>query len=364
MAGTARHIFTGTNTPEGFFSYDQYILGHDAADKIICIKGGPRSGKSVFMKKIGESMLEDGCDVDFIHCADHHCSLDGILLRDKKIAMIDGTSPPFSVDPGAVDSVIHLGDYWNESGVENNRDAFAGAVDKIRDILGRAYNYFAAAVKMYDNLSGIYESALLYEKLYRITAEIIGNEFAHHELSSKEGGVGKYFVSAITAAGFENYIDTLAESCQKVYLIQAPVGLGSERLLTLFMEGALCRGFRAEGYYCPMKPAEKLEHLLIPELRLAFLTSNQYHTIDRSAVKADVTSIDLSDVIRYDYVMRQKGILADSKKKMDELLEKGIYCLGLAKEEQDEMEKFYVPTMDFFKIDALRKETAQKFSQR
>ncbi len=364
MAGTARHIFTGTNTPDGFFSYNQYLLDHGAADKIICIKGGPRSGKSAFMKKIGESMLEDGCDVDFMHCADHHCSLDGILLRGKKTAMIDGMSPPFSVDPGAVDSVIHLGDYWNESGVENNRDAFEGAGDKIKDMLGLAYNYFAAAAKMYDNLSGIYESAILYEKLYRITAEIIGSEFAHRELSSKEGEVGKYFASAITAAGFENYIDTLAENCQRVYLIQAPVGLGSERLLNLFMDGALCRGFRAEGYYCPMKPAEKLEHLLIPELRLAFITSNQYHAIDRSAVKADVTSIDLSDMIRYDRVMRQKGILADSKKKMDELLEKGVGCLRLAKEEQDEMEKFYVPTMDFLKIDALRQETARKFSQR
>ena len=93
MAGIERHMYPGNNTPEGFFSYYQYILSQKEADKIICIKGGPGVGKSTFMKKIGESMLQEGHDVDFMHCSSDNNSLDGIVLRDKKIAMIDGTSP-------------------------------------------------------------------------------------------------------------------------------------------------------------------------------------------------------------------------------------------------------------------------------
>ena len=49
---------------------------------------------------------------------------------------------------------------------------------------------------------------------------------------------------------------------------------------------------------------------------------------------------------------------------MEELLEKGIVCLSQAKKEHDELEKYYVPNMDFLKIDALRQELTQKFSQR
>ena len=38
MIGKERHMYPGNNTPLGFFSYYQYILGQREADKIICIK--------------------------------------------------------------------------------------------------------------------------------------------------------------------------------------------------------------------------------------------------------------------------------------------------------------------------------------
>lgn len=91
--GRARHMYPGNNTPEGFFSYYSYILSQREADKIICIKGGPGVGKSTFMRKIGEELLEEGHHIDFMHCSSDNGSLDGIVLRDKKIALIDGTSP-------------------------------------------------------------------------------------------------------------------------------------------------------------------------------------------------------------------------------------------------------------------------------
>jgi len=43
-----------------FFSYYDYILGQEEANRIICIKGGPGVGKSTFMKKIGKEMVERG----------------------------------------------------------------------------------------------------------------------------------------------------------------------------------------------------------------------------------------------------------------------------------------------------------------
>lgn len=366
MAGTERHMYPGNNTPEGFFSYYQYILGQREAEKIICIKGGPGVGKSTFMKKIAEVMLEEGHDVDFMHCSSDNGSLDGIVVRDRKIALIDGTSPHIvdPINPGAVDSIIHLGDYWNEEGIKKNKDALISNNERIRSIFGRAYNYLAAAGKMYDNLCSIYETAIKHEELYKISAKIINDELAHREISSIQGGIKKYFASAITPGGFEHYLDTLLRDSQKVYLIEAPVGVSSERMLNLFMEGAVYRGFSVEGYFCPMKPSTKLEHLLIPGLNLAFVTSNQYHTIDKGALKAAIIPIDLSSIIRYESIKYLENILEDSKKKMEELLEKAIFCLGQAKKEHDNLEKFYVPNMDFLKIDALRQELTQKFSQR
>ena len=366
MAGIERHMYPGNNTPEGFFSYYQYILSQREADKIICIKGGPGVGKSTFMRKIGEKLLNDGHNIDFMHCSSDNGSLDGIVLRDKKIAMIDGTSPHIvdPINPGAVDSIIHLGDFWDEEGIRKNRDALISNNERIKSIFARAYNYLAAAGKMYDNLSSIYESAIKNEEIYKISARIIGTELAHKEISPQQGDTKKYFASAITPNGFENYLKTLINGYKRIYLIKAPVGIGSERMLNLFMESALYRGFEVEGYYCPMKPSTKLEHLLIPELSLAFVTTNKFHTIDEQTLQGDIITIDLHDVIRYEDIEYQQEILNDSLKKMEELLNKGIGCLSQAKKEHDSLESYYIPNMDFMKIEALRQELTEKISKR
>lgn len=366
MAGKERHMYPGNNTPEGFFSYYQYILSQREADKIICIKGGPGVGKSTFMRKIGDKLLNDGHDIDFMHCSSDNGSLDGIVLRDKKIAMIDGTSPHIvdPINPGAVDSIIHLGDFWDEEGIRRNREALINNNERIKNIFARAYNYLAAAGKMYDNLSSIYESAIKNEELYKISARVIGTELAHKEISPQQGNVKKYFASAITPQGFEHYLETLINGYKRIYFIKAPIGISSERMLNLFMESALYRGFEVEGYYCPMKPSTKLEHLLIPELSVAFVTSNKFHKIDEGTLQGDIITIDLHDVIRYEEIKYQEEILNDSQKKMEELLDKGIFCLSQAKKEHDTLESYYIPNMDFIKIEALREEITEKISKR
>ena len=93
MKGDQRNIYPGGNTPRGFYSYYNYILPQRKAEKIYCIKGGPGSGKSTLMKKTGEYFLEKGEDVDYLWCSSDPDSLDGILLPDRGVAVIDGTAP-------------------------------------------------------------------------------------------------------------------------------------------------------------------------------------------------------------------------------------------------------------------------------
>lgn len=93
MRGKERHIFPGSNTPKGFFSYYDYILDQREANRIICIKGGPGVGKSTFMKMTADELLDKGYDVDLLHCSSDNNSLDGIKIVDLKIALVDGTAP-------------------------------------------------------------------------------------------------------------------------------------------------------------------------------------------------------------------------------------------------------------------------------
>jgi len=87
MKKSVRHIYPGGNTPQGFFSYYNYILSQRNARKLYCIKGGPGTGKSTMMKEIGKYFEGKGEAIDFFWCSSDPDSLDGVLLKDRNIEL-------------------------------------------------------------------------------------------------------------------------------------------------------------------------------------------------------------------------------------------------------------------------------------
>lgn len=358
MTGKARHYFPGNNTPEGFFSYYQDIIAQIEAEKIWCIKGGPGVGKSTFMKRIGEDLLAEGHEVDFLHCSSDNNSLDGIVIRDQNVALIDGTSPHVvdPINPGAVDTIIHLGDFWNEAGIRKNRIAMIKTNERIHDIFTHAYGYLSAAGEVYKIIESIERKKIKEARLHKVAAELISHELAHREIGKETGKLKRFFASAITPNGLEHFIPTLIEGLEKIYLIRSSIGSGSDLILNLFLENARMRGYDVQAFYCPMKPSNKIEHLLIPELSLAILTSNSYHELDLPDEQEGVTVIEMNEMETEIIAPFEAEVEQDSLNKLDDLLKRGIECLKAAKKEHDMLETYYIPNMDFNGIEALRRE--------
>jgi len=363
-----RHLFPGNNTPKGFFSFYKFILGQREANRIMCIKGGPGVGKSSFMMKIADEFIESGEEVDLMHCSSDPDSLDAVVLKNRKIAFIDATSPHIvdPVTPGAVDNIIHLGEYWDEEGIRRNKKEVIECNENIRAWFGRGYNYLAAAEKTYDLLADIYSSAVKPAEIYRIAATIVVKELQHYEISLRPGNVKKYFASAITPKGFVNNLKDLAVNCNRIYLISVPFGLSADRILRVVSEGAVYRGFGVEEYYCPIKPDIMLEHLVIPELRTAFITVNEYHDVEpwqfgeEGDDYPEIRHIDLSDLVDETVIEKERRLILESREFTDALMKKAIDCIAQAKKEHDVLEEYYIPNMDFKKIDALRHEIVAK----
>ena len=365
MNGKIRHIYPGGNTPQGFFSYYHYIMGQQEANHIICLKGGPGVGKSTFMRKIGEHFAEKGEDVDFLWCSSDPGSLDGIVLKERKIAVIDATSPHIvdPINPGAVDSIVHLGEFWNGEALKRCKSHVMESNGKIKRWFSYSYNYLAAAGDLYGALSAIYEDALEDGELYKTAARVIGEEMGHKEIALQPGSMKKQFASAITPAGIKHHLESLISGYRKIYMITGPVGMSNERLLNLVAESALYRGMDIEAFYCPMKPEKKLEHLLIPEMSTAFLSLNAYHDLDPWEREEEVKLIDVNDMINWNRVEEVRTMMADCERRMDELLSEGIRCIARARKEHDRLESYYIPNMDFKKIDALRDEIIGKIEE-
>ena len=359
-----RHYFPGNNTPEGFFSYYQYILGQREAKKIICIKGGPGTGKSTFLKRIGEHFAEKGEDVDFLHCSADENSLDGIVLKNMKIAFIDGTSPHVTdpITPGAVDRIVNLGEYWNEDGIAANKSEIIDLNEETSRWYRIAYNYLNAAKSVFRSLEEVYSEALCASEIYKVIADIVGKEYGDYDISLRPGKVKKFFAGAITASGTVNYITSLLGNMEKIYMINVPVGYSNTSLMEIVSEGAVYRGFDIETYYCAMSPEEKIEHIVIPELKTAFISVNRYHDIEPwEIINVDgrpqkIAFIDMNDYMDSMVLQNNEELIETLNDEYDILLNKTVRYLAKAKETHMMVESMYIPNMNFTQVGALMEE--------
>ncbi len=365
MKGRIRSFFPGGNTSQGFYSFYQYILGQREAEHIVCIKGGPGTGKSSLMKGISKHFLERGEDVDYFWCSSDPDSLDGILLKDRKIVILDGTSPHIvdPVNPGAVDSILNLGDYWDGAALKKYKAYIMQSNKTIKQWFGCAYNYLKAGSFLRKTLTEIYNSTVLPGELYKVTAEIVNREFSHKPITLAEGQCKKYFATAITPKGNINHTASLIKDYNKLYCLNAPVGFATERMLEIIAENVVHRGFSVEKFYCPMDPENKVEHLLIPELEMGFLTLNSYHDMDQWDHSADFITVEMREFIDWNSIEKCKDVIAECEENSDMMVQNAVKCLKEAKREHDILEEYYVPNMNFEKIENLQAELIAKIEQ-
>lgn len=362
-----RHYFPGNNTPEGFFSYYGHILGQREANRIICIKGGPGTGKSTFLKKVGQRLTEAGESVDFLHCSADESSLDGIIATDKKIALVDGTSPHVidPITPGAVDFIINFGDFWNDKKIADHKDDIISYSEETSRWYRTAYNYLAAAKCIGSSLSAIQDEGVEVSEIYKLAADIIAREYRKYDISFKSGTVKKFFATGLTWEGNISYVKTLLLNMKKIYLINVPEGFSNSSFMNILLDGAVYRGFDAEAFYCPMDPEYKPEHLLIPDLGLAFVTTNRWHDLEPWEITGEegelreITMIDINDYQSTYFTEKNAGILSKLSGLYGSLIQEAMDALAHAKENHDIVEKMYIRNMDFEKIDELVEKTVE-----
>ncbi len=357
-----RHYFPGNNTPLGFFSYYKHILGQREANKIICIKGGPGTGKSTFMKRIAEYFSAQDEDIDYLHCSADADSIDGIVLKNRRTAIIDGTSPHITdpVTPGAVDKIVNLGEFWDEDAISLNKNKIIDLNEETSRWYRIAYNYLNAAKSVYRSLEEVYNKAAENSEIYKLIAGIIGTEYNSLEISLRPGKRKKFFASAITGEGIINYITTLLEGMERIYMISSPVGYSNSSFMEIITEGAVYRGFDVEAYYCSMCPEEKVEHIVIPQLKTAFVTVNSYHDIEPWEISSaleneqEIILIDMNDYMNVLDIKKNENLIETLNEEYDILINKGIKNLAFAYKTHLKVEGMYIPNMNFVKMAGLR----------
>jgi Mrp family chromosome partitioning ATPase len=358
MKGNVKDVFPGGNTSLGFYSYYDYVIGVDAC-RIMVIKGGPGTGKSSLMRKIAVQMVESGFDAELHHCSSDNNSLDGVVFPQIRVAIIDGTSPHIvdPKNPGAVDEIIHLGDYWDEAGIRRHRAEIIQVNQKVGKLFQRAYRFLQAAKVIHDDLENLNGEGLNYGEANIKAATLKKQICGDLPVARRTGFLRKLFASAITPDGFINFLPNIMQPVERVYLVKGGAGTGKATLLGKIAAAAVERGCYCEGYYCAFDPV-KLEHLVIPELGVALTTAVEPHLMSLDSSKT--TIIDLNDCLNSTVGCKDEAAIGENQQLIAALFEKAFAHLYQAKVAHDAMEQYYIPNMDFAAIAKLGERTLER----
>ncbi len=357
--GYIKKVFPGGNTSQGFKSFYDYIIQPDAT-RIFVLKGGPGVGKSSFMRKIATELVDLGFDVEFMCCSSDNGSLDGVVIPAIGVAMIDGTAPHIvdPKNPGAVDEIIHLGDYWDLDGMVRNKEPIMRLNREVGRLFRRAYGYLASANIYLRQIESYYQEtgALDVGGLNRLTMDLIAQIFGAGPTGNKRPYERHLFATAITPDGPVNYLESIVGRLNRRYIINGDDGTGKTTLVQRVAEAATLNGYDTEVYHCALDP-DRVDHLVIPGLSVALINGVEPHYYQAQANDVVIDTGDFVDKYIDLSLQEEREVARDMYRKSFDI---AVRFINRAKQTHDEMEKYYVPNMNFAAIEKRRLEVRDR----
>ena len=333
--------FLGSNSPRGFYSLYDELLPYDRARGIYLLKGGPGCGKSTFMRRVADAAGLAGLETEYILCSGDPDSLDAVVIPERGIALVDGTAPHVREPklPGAVDHYIDLGRCYRAESLAALRGEITAAMEEGRACYDRAYRCLSAAAALERDRRAAVEEQLSEHLLARRLKGVIAREFRGSPTG--DGLVRRRFLSAVTCRGEMYLWDTVTDRAKKIYVLEDSFGL-SHRFLSPLLAAATAVGFSAVVFPSPMEP-ERVEHLLFPDLSLAFVTSSPGHPFPGKPFRR----IRMDTMLPAEVLRQNRAHIRFSQKVSDCLLTEAVSSLAGAKAAHDRLEAIYHPHVDF-----------------
>ena len=328
---TATYFFMGANSESGFYSlYDQFCS--DREDTLHIIKGGPGTGKSTFMKRIGKAAEERNLDVEYILCSGDPDSLDGVYIPALHMGWADGTSPHILEPHHFGTSAIYddLGRFCHVNCLLECRDLITALTDAYRSSYQIAYHYLNAAASV-RKASDVNLPHKTEDKIRKRAHSKIKRELS----STHHGKAVKRFIQGISHMGVVVTSTTLNSLCDRLCVLESNFNLEQIFFDEIYRE---LLSEQADFILCPdpLCP-NQINAIIMPTERLCFLSSN--------------TAADFHGTIRTihldSYLPKEDKLnLTTQKHLYEQLLSAAITHLRNAKHLHDDLEQCYRPSLD------------------
>lgn len=322
--------FLGANSKQGFYSlYDQFP---PAGAFLHIIKGGPGTGKSGFMRRIGEAAEKHGFDVEYVLCSGDPDSLDGVYIPELGAAWVDGTAPHvgeprcFAVDA----DYVNIGQFLTLPFTAEEKYYVNQISRSYKALYDKAYGYICAAAAL---RSAAVPSPLSDKEAASAEKKINAAFDRIHGVTATGTAIEQTrFIRAASCLGDYRLCNEISKLCKLIYRLEGAAVHISAALKYAAAEARL-RGLDTICCPSPVDP-EQLEAVLIPGLSLAFVGFGDYENAQRIKIGGTIPKEDRAE-------------LREAAKLDRKLMELAYLKLRQAKALHDQMESVYKAHMDF-----------------
>ena len=171
-----RKLFLGANTADGFVGYFNQVIKMYNLQKLYILKGGSGVGKNTFIKKFAEHFAKQpDAVISYFYCSGDPNSLDGAIIENKNIGIIDGTSPHIvdPIYPGVIDEIINLGEFIDPSKVVASRSTLDIISLRKRRHYSAAYLHLAKAREQHQKLESAYRGAIDFVSIDKLLKKVL-----------------------------------------------------------------------------------------------------------------------------------------------------------------------------------------------
>ncbi len=314
-----KHYFLSALTNEGFWNYFDYAI--DKRDGyVFVLKGGSGTGKSTLMKQVGEFFGGLGESIEYFHCSSDPDSLDGVRIRERNVAIVDGTNPHVREAniPGADSKIVNLG-----SSISDGLRVKRKEIEKLYDKKKHAYFFvekiLCVAGYLYEINAQIEKNMKKHADLDKLFNKLI--EKTCGEKLEKEGSIRHLFRTVISEDGEKQFDKT--NSFKKVFKAKLGVYEATElfeRLASIYEQN----GYEVICFHDYLSP-KNIESIYVPEKDVL---------IERTSLRMTLGCSDLELYVNNEFMI--DGMLAFAAK-----------YLGIARSHHFEVEKIFRGYVDF-----------------
>ena len=345
-------FFMGALSPKGGFRGYFSHLNQQPDLWLYLIKAGPGCGKSTLMAKLAE---KSPLPVERIHCSSDPDSLDGVVFPHKQAAILDATAPHVVEPdyPGAKQTVVNLFDTLSEATLYENRQQIRTLFDTCSALQKKANRCIRCASLLLEEMHSLAYPALDTQKLLGYVQRL-----GHRLLPTTDGTPVEHLrlLSAVTPKGELCWKNTVSAVANHVVVFEDCHGVAARLAMEQLRQQALHAGYEIYTCICPLSPEESPEHILIPALHLAFVTSNHWHPMEFTGQQ----TIHCTRFFEKEQISRHKNQLRLCQKAVDELLAQTSLYQRQAKENHDKLEVFYRSAANFEAVNAITQQVEKK----